>query len=197
MFAARVEAVVPGDVDRYELIANGSPLTFDDVLNLLSSDSGFREFYSDLLGSSPFTAFRWETPALTLTTAIKPFEFVLLNSPEFCSRPADAEPFADYFTDDETNFGVVNFDNLGGDSSMIVPSPRATENLYGHFASFIRNAPKRQVDALLRTIGSLATLRLAHRPIWINTAGGGVAWLHVRLDSRPKYYRYKPYRQPV
>jgi len=31
-------------------------------------------------------------------------------------------------------------------------------------------------------------------PTWLSTAGGGVAWLHVRLDTRPKYYRYNPYR---
>ncbi|MGI9175867.1 MAG: DUF6940 family protein [Rhodothermales bacterium] len=24
--------------------------------------------------------------------------------------------------------------------------------------------------------------------MWLSTAGGGVSWLHVRLDSRPKYY---------
>lgn len=30
-------------------------------------------------------------------------------------------------------------------------------------------------------------------PIWLNTAGAGVPWLHIRLDSRPKYYRYQPY----
>ena len=34
-------------------------------------------------------------------------------------------------------------------------------------------------------------------PIWLNTAGGGVAWLHIRLDHRPKYYRYLPYKKPL
>ncbi len=28
-----------------------------------------------------------------------------------------------------------------------------------------------------------------------STAGGGVSWLHVRLDSWPKYYGYAPYKQ--
>ncbi len=35
---------------------------------------------------------------------------------------------------------------------------------------------------------------ISDRPIWLSTAGGGVAWLHVRLDSTPKYYGYAPYR---
>jgi hypothetical protein len=36
--------------------------------------------------------------------------------------------------------------------------------------------------------------QLGSTPIWLSTAGDGIAWLHVRLDSRPKYYSYGPYR---
>jgi len=28
-----------------------------------------------------------------------------------------------------------------------------------------------------------------------STAGAGVSWLHVRLDDRPKYYGFKPYKK--
>ena len=31
-------------------------------------------------------------------------------------------------------------------------------------------------------------------PLWVSTAGLGAPWLHVRLDSRPKYYRFSSYR---
>jgi hypothetical protein len=27
------------------------------------------------------------------------------------------------------------------------------------------------------------------RAVWLNTEGTGVSWLHVRVDSRPKYYQ--------
>ena len=33
------------------------------------------------------------------------------------------------------------------------------------------------------------------KPTWLSTAGMGVAWLHVRLDQRPKYYAHRPYRE--
>lgn len=36
--------------------------------------------------------------------------------------------------------------------------------------------------------------RLGLKPVWLNTAGGGVPWLHIRLDDQPKYYRYQAYR---
>lgn len=32
--------------------------------------------------------------------------------------------------------------------------------------------------------------------VWLSTNGVSTAWLHVRLDSRPKYYHYIPYRKP-
>jgi hypothetical protein len=37
--------------------------------------------------------------------------------------------------------------------------------------------------------------RVSAKPVWLSTAGGGVAWLHVRLDDRPKYYAHAPYRR--
>ena len=37
------------------------------------------------------------------------------------------------------------------------------------------------------------------QPTWLSTEGSGVPWLHVRLDSYPKYYHtdaYRSYEQP-
>jgi len=39
--------------------------------------------------------------------------------------------------------------------------------------------------------------QISDRPTWLSTAGLGVYWLHLRLDSRPKYYRYQPYKAAV
>jgi hypothetical protein len=36
--------------------------------------------------------------------------------------------------------------------------------------------------------------RLSHEISGLSTAGGGVDWLHMRLDDRPKYYRHLPWR---
>ena len=32
--------------------------------------------------------------------------------------------------------------------------------------------------------------RVSASPLWLSTAGMGVSWLHLRLDSRPKNYRH-------
>ena len=78
---------------------------------------------------------------------------------------------------------------------MAVPCPIGPASAYGHLAAFARLAPASQQDALWRSLGDAMARRIGDRPVWLSTAGGGVSWLHVRLDDRPKYYGYEPYRQ--
>ncbi len=194
MFDAIVENVEPGRVMRYSLTREGDVLTFADVLALWEADANFCCYCSQLLADSPFAGFRWETPALTKSSTSRAFEFVLISSPAFCSRPTDQETYANYFTDDDADEGIVAFANLRGDATLVVPSPRAELESYGHLAAFVRHAPKRQLDAFWRVVSRCVQSHLGHAPLWLSTAGGGGAWLHVRLDSRPKYYGYTPYK---
>lgn len=120
--------------------------------------------------------------------------FVLLNSPDFCSRKTDHSTYDSYFTADDTDYGVVSFANLSGDATLVVPSPRTDVEAYGHLAAFIRQGPKPQLDAFWRIVSSSVKSQISRSPLWLSTAGGGVAWLHGRLDSRPKYYGYSPYK---
>ena len=177
--------------DRFQALGPSDALGFRQVLERLRSDHGFRDALIETLASSSFAAFRWETPALSSASAARPFEFVLVDSPELLVEP-DPSPFAEHF--DESGHGIVTFDNLGGDATPVVPSPRGPESAYGHLAAFVREAPREQVHALWSGVGAVVLDRLSETPLWLSTAGGGVAWLHVRLDSRPKYYAHAPYR---
>ena len=93
---------------------------------------------------------------------------------------------------------VATFPNLGNDAILVAPC--ATTGLdFAHFASFIRRAPSEQAHALLAAVGAAVEKRLAEKrasgsPLWVSTSGAGVSWLHVRLDDRPKYYTFAPYR---
>ena len=78
---------------------------------------------------------------------------------------------------------------------MVLPSPLGEDSAYSHLLAFLRTTPREQLHDFWRTIGESAIERLGDKPLWLNTAGGGVAWLHVRLDDRPKYYVYGPYRE--
>ncbi|MEM9827769.1 MAG: hypothetical protein AAF958_14355 [Planctomycetota bacterium] len=194
MFNAVAEHIEPNRVTRYRILDSGEPLSYAAVLDLLQFDSAFRGFFTAQLAKSPFPGYRWETPAITDSTVGRPFEFVLIHSPSFCQRQTDAKTYADYFTDSDSDDGIVTFLNLRGDSTLVVPSPRAADTAYGHLAAFFRHAPPDQVDSIWRVLAAKVKSRLGSQPIWVSSAGGGVAWLHIRLDSRPKYYAYTPYR---
>ena len=194
MFSANIETIRSQRVMRYSLMQNELPLTYGEVLGHWRGTKAFRDYFSKLLAESPFSAYRWETPALSNDRVQQPFEFVLIDAPAFTRRATEWDTFEEYFTDKETNAGVVAFPNLGRNATLVVPSPRVDQDVYGHLAAFIRGAPAAQVDALWSVIANVIQLELSDDYLWLSTAGGGVAWLHVRLDSSPKYYAYEPYR---
>ena len=174
-------------------------MSFRSVCEAWQNDPLFRSFYTQSLRRCPFEGYRWEMPAITERTADRVYEFVLINSPGFCKRSTDPRTFAKQFRDADGET-VIAFANLSGDAMMIVPTPEAEMDAYGHLSAFIRKAPGEQVDRLWQVVGQTVLARVAAKPdraIWLNTAGGGVAWLHVRLDSRPKYYHYDPFKRAV
>lgn len=192
MWTSRSEQLVNGRLIRFAVALNTSPVTYREVLHCWQNDVVFRSFFINLLANCPFSAFRWETPPLTEAIAHRPFEFILLNSPNL-ARPPDAEAFAEHFRQGDSG-GIVEFLNLGKDAILVVPCPQSSLSAYSHLGAFIRQAPEPQKHALWQQVGAAMQRRLSNKPVWLSTAGAGVSWLHVRLDERPKYYGYAPYR---
>jgi len=191
MWTSRVEELPKGRGQRFVISFESRPATFAEVLCGWQEDAEFRTLFNSLLAETPYTAFRWETPGVTTETLSQPFEFVVLDSPSLARRPAPTA-FAEHFRDANAEVGV--FPNRSGDAVMVVPYPIAGIAAYGHLAAFVRLAPESQWHALWRTIGDLMQHRIGTRPVWLSTAGAGVSWLHVRLDDRPKYYGFAPYK---
>ncbi|MEM9774821.1 MAG: hypothetical protein AAF902_09590 [Chloroflexota bacterium] len=178
---------------KIEVLENSKEISFKRIVSLWQSDVHFRQFFIDLLTQSPFAGFRWECPAVTSQTIDLPFEFVLIEDPYLARRRPGIGAFKQHFNSVPGN-GVVTFSNLGGDATLVVPEPITPEIDYGHLGAFCRLAPKSQQHELWRSVGEAVEKRIDENPVWLNTAGGGVPWLHVRLDNHPKYYRYTPYR---
>lgn len=166
----------------------------NDAFSLLAADAGFREGVITALRSAPFVGYFWETPSASTPTAGRRFEFVLVDAPSFQHVRPERAAFEEHYSKDRDRDGVVTFENLGRDATLIVPCPLADEASYAHLAAFVRNGPPQQVDALFKSVGEAAVRLLSDRPRWLSTAGMGIYWLHVRSDSRPKYYRYGPYK---
>jgi hypothetical protein len=193
MWSARTELLSNGRVLKTFIDRGATSMTFAEVLCGWRDDIGFRSFFTELLANCPFSDFRWETPSITTESVSRHFEFVLLDSPGLASVP-EPDAFADYFIQPTTNAGIVSFQNLGKDAVLVVPCPLGPSSAYRHLAAFLREAPEPQKHSLWRAVAEVTTQALGPNPIWLSTAGAGVSWLHVRIDEKPKYYGYGPYR---
>jgi hypothetical protein len=198
MWTSRSEKLADGRGLRYIIEVDSSPVSYAEVLHLWQSDAHFRSVFLALLASVPFSGFRWETPPLTAATADQRFEFVVLDSPGLASSP-DPHAFAEHFRGATSNNEVVAFSNLACNAILVVPCPNthSLPSAYGHLGAFVRHAPQPQQHALWQLVAETMYQRLGTAPVWLSTAGAGVSWLHVRLDDRPKYYGYGPYRQAI
>jgi hypothetical protein len=131
---------------------------------------------------------------VTAATLERPFECVLIDAPPLAAMRPDPAAFADRFESDACEVAV--FENLGGDAVLIAPAPGPAVPVAAgaHLAAFLRHGDPAAIAALWRAVGGEMGRRIGGRPLWLSTSGLGVAWLHVRIDTRPKYYVHAPYR---
>ena len=176
---------------RYRILSGAEVLRFDEVISLWQDDTDFRLFFFEILSASSYSAYRFETPVISSRNCSKKFEFVLIDTP-WLDLKQDQSAFAEHFN--KTYARVVEFDNLGADATLVVPCPLSDETAYAHMAAFMRRAPEIQIHQLWEKVGQCLMDKIRNQNIWLNTAGGSVDWLHVRLDSTPKYYAYHPYK---
>ena len=189
-----MERLAHGQVISVDL--KNHPVPFSEVLLRWRSDPIFREFFIALLADAPFPSFRWETPPITAASAGRPFEFVLLDSPEPGSHP-DPYAFAGHFGGATGSEDVVSFSNLSNDAILVVPCPLGPPSAYGHLAAFIRYAPDTQKHSLWKLVGELMEKRLGPRPVWLSTAGAGVKPTAARLSHAESSFSARRFRGTV
>jgi hypothetical protein len=171
---------------------NGTPLATRAAYELCANEAFLAALVAELAGA-PYAAYFWETPPITVGTSDRPFEYVLVDAPGLASAAPEEGAFREHFSNDADGDDVVTFPNLGGDATLVVPCPVGPLSSYAHLAAFVRHAGEWQRHALFSALGASVLSHLSDRPLWVSTAGMGIYWLHLRLDSRPKYYRHAPY----
>ena len=191
-YRAEVEPAPGGQ--RYRLYERQDKLPVERYLKYLENSEAYRNWYTRLLVESGPDGFFWELPPFTTDSMSDPAEFVLIQSLFLSSLTAERAPFEEHFRANPDK-QVIAFDNLGGDALLIVPTPVGPDEIYPHFATFLKNAPAEQIDALWQETARQALETVGSSPRWLSTAGLGVPWVHLRLDTRPKYYRYDPYKR--
>lgn len=166
-----------------------------EFIDALQHSDAFRVAFNQALADQEFGSFFWEMPALQTQNLDEDFECMLIKSDGLAARTPDEQSFAPYFQSGEgAQNSVITITNLGGDAKLVIPTPQSLSQNYTDIASFTREAPARQRDALWCETARATKDALSARPLWLSTSGWGVAWLHIRLDQSPKYYTHQPYR---
>lgn len=133
----------------------------------------------------------WEHPAWRADALSRLYECVLLPAPALLRMTADRATFAEHFTGNS----IAAFASLGGDAFLLAPKPMAEKSDFIDLYRFASAAPEDvQLDLLCALAPRVRQQLASGQPRWLSTSGLGVGWLHVRIDSRPKYYQYGPYR---
>ena len=181
--------LLPGIRQLY-LLDEGVPLTWAQVRADWTAGGPATHALRKGLRGLPFDAFTWETPPVSESEINHvPFECVVSHMPQLARNAADATAFREHFGATD----IASFVSLKGDALLISPAPRPGVDA-AHFAAFARTAPSSLWLALLRQVAKADAEQRSAGHLWLSTAGMGVPWLHVRLDTRPKYYRHRPYR---
>jgi hypothetical protein len=204
---------IPGGF-QYHIEQNEKLITFQEFLeNLRDGDTALINLMSTIMrhhsSSQQFSAIFWEcTPVSQSTANSIPLEFVILDAPALSERQFDLTAFQDQFQQvaHERDDGVISFSNLRKDAILVVPTPLEYQTsrfnypqYMTHLASFHVGASESHVSNLWRGIGKtflniLGSERDSKRKFWLSTSGLGVSWLHIRIDTRPKYYNYVEYK---
>ncbi|HMB62361.1 MAG TPA: toll/interleukin-1 receptor domain-containing protein [Eudoraea sp.] len=195
-FEAVIESENNGNILLYKLKKNSKILTYEQVLNLWIENDNFLYFYNNLFRKCGFYSYIWETPPVTKSSFSNDFQFAILNTPSPANIIPDRVTYKKYFDSNNDKNGIVTFLNLGRDTLLIVPSPFRTEDDYSNLDRFYRYASRDQQKSIWKVTANEIKMRITDKPIWVSVAGGGISWLHIRLDPRPKYYRYTPFRTP-
>ncbi|MCR6641117.1 MAG: hypothetical protein NVV82_19515 [Sporocytophaga sp.] len=186
-----IEDKIDSDISKYTVTQNGREITCGEAVNLLCTSKEFRIFFIELLQSSSYEAYFWEVRPISIDTTSQQFEFVIVNAPSLSKINADNAPFIKYFNQDKY---VTSFFNLNKDARLIVPIGTENSSRYSHIANFVRYAPFEQVEIFWKKVGEEIHNSIEGVEKWVSTSGLGVHWLHLRIDIKPKYYSYQPYK---
>jgi hypothetical protein len=84
---------------------------------------------------------------------------------------------------------TVSFNNLSGSSLLIIPYPKNGKN-FTSLKDFIDNASDTHQKQFWKCVAIRVEQMLKnHNKVWVSTHGTGVPYLHVRIDTNPKYYQ--------
>lgn len=115
------------------------------------------------------------------------YEHMLIESNNLDNMSQDYTPFNEYINKNITHTSM-SFYNLSKTSKLIIPMPCVNKN-FTTLKDFIDNASiDTQKEFWKKVADEIRHMSKLHKKIWISTHGLGVGYLHMRIDTSPKYY---------
>lgn len=191
---------------KYAAYCGDEPISIQAWIDTMATTESASVSLTKVIQKSHYGAVYFETKGCTATSAsMKAFEFVLVDAPElksFAEPSPDPHAFEEHFAKSTADAAGVTFLNLSGSSKLISPTPSGCSGsdcgAYTHLAAFCRLAPPEQVAQVWQLAAREYKERLGgDTPVWFSTCGTGIAWLHLRLDYKPKYYTFNPFKSEL
>lgn len=131
-------------------------------------------------------AFIWETSPITKEMNTE-YREIILEHESLDKQIQDYQPFLEHIEDSDNKY-VIHFTNLNGTCKLIVPMPRKGKS-YANLKFFIDSASLNQKIKFWKKVAKqIRKMLKIHDKVWVSTHGLGVSYLHVRIDTIPKYY---------
>lgn len=170
---------------------------------LLQQQNDFKESFINILRT--FKKFKYyfiEFPSCSFFSHNICFQFVIINADHTSLKThvADFSDFQEYHT--KKNEYIIQFPSLSKDSLLIVPVPLKGINIenYSSISPFMKFANKKQIYEIWTKVSQALIRSLQtdkNKSFWLSTSGLAVPWLHIRIDTKPKYYHYQPFKRLV
>jgi len=103
----------------------------------------------------------------------------------------DRSPFHAYLkkkSNSEERY-ALGFWNISKDAYLVIPKPRSGKNFQSlfHFSQNASNLQQRKFWK--RVVIEIRNMLKQYSQLYVNVQGSAVAYLHVRIDTKPKYYK--------
>ena len=182
-------------------------LTIEQVVKLLANKeaSFVTTFSQSIRETAGLSEVFLCTQKITKETLDTTFGLALTDaSGQIGSTDASWEDFGDKVSKAKPECSATSFPNLPNadgksDAVLVVPTLCSSVDTkkYGTLCGFLRTAPDAQILELWCRVAKEAKFAIntgKFDQVWIVTDGRSVPWLHVRIDSTPKYVQYRHWK---
>lgn len=126
----------------------------------------------------------YETSSYINDKSIYKEKFIKTNN---LPKTQDYKLFNEYIIKSKNKY-ATSFYNLSKSTKLVIPMPRKNKN-FSTLNNFCKNASKTHQQQFWKLVSNeIVKYKKNNKKVFISTHGLGVPYLHIRIESNPKYY---------